>query len=546
MPTGSPGPHFDDHDSSKPLGLATDFMRAAQRYAKSPALVVSGLTLTYEELLESSLALAGTIQAVSETSATTVVGILGYRELGAYQGILGTLLAGKCYLPLNPHFPSGRNRALLERAKARILIVDVRALNALPDLLAEMSEPPYIIVAGFESETAQLSSKLDPRYPATSRLASPESWKDPHPRSEDYAYLLFTSGSTGSPKGVAIKHRNAHSLLSCLETIYPLNDRDRCSQCYELTFDGSVIDLFLPWARGASVIVPTKKMLMQPSRFIREHELSFWFSVPSIASFMKRFGVLKPGVFPSLRWSLFGGEALHGELAAAWTYAAPNSSVDNLYGPTEATVECFHYRWDQNRSPSECEQGITPLGFINPGMEYAVLDSSMEEVSPGSLGDLYIAGDQLAGGYWQDPERTRASFFTPPGKDRIHFRTGDRVRRPLDPTTPMTYFGRVDYQVQIRGHRVELGEVEAAAREICGTDAIVALAWPQRDDGTADGIELFIEGTTLDSRDVLSGIARRLPEYMIPRNVHFIPRLPRSTHGKLDRSAILNLLEKPQ
>jgi acyl-CoA synthetase (AMP-forming)/AMP-acid ligase II len=259
---------------------------------------------------------------------------------------------------------------------------------------------------------------------------------------------------------------------------------------------------------------------------------------------MKRFGALKPAAFPSLRWSLFGGEALHESLASSWAAAAPESVVENLYGPTEGTVECFHYRWDRVHSPSVCERGITPLGFINPAMTSLVVDEDLSEVDPGQVGELLISGDQLTDGYWRDPERTQQSFLIPPGSSRIHFRTGDRVRRPLDSSTPMKYLGRIDYQVQIRGHRVELGEIEAAARGLYGIDGVVAVAWPPRDDGTAEGIELFLESHELEAREVITALSGQLPEYMIPREVHILPHLPRSAHGKFDRAALVSLLKE--
>ncbi len=152
------------------------------------------------------------------------------------------------------------------------------------------------------------------------------------------------------PKGVLVAHRNVTPLIRGMAERYEIDEHDRCSQTFDLTFDLSVFDMFVAWERGASVHCLTDKTLLKPGGFIRDHELTVWFSVPSVAVFLRRFGMLTPGRYPSLRWSLFCGEALPVEIAEAWAAAAPNSIVENLYGPTEATIACTVYRWDGERS----------------------------------------------------------------------------------------------------------------------------------------------------------------------------------------------------
>src|SRR6266699_2208541 len=199
---------------------------------------------------------------------------------------------------------------------------------------------------------------------------------------------------------------------------------------FDMTFDPSVFDIFVAWEAGACVCCPSERMLINPSKFIRDMGLTIWFSVPSTIAFMKQMKLLKPARYPSLRWSLFCGEPLPAVSATAWLEAAPNSIVENLYGPTELTITCTFYRWDPEHSPSECELGIVPIGYPFPGMNVLVVDDTLTEVSPGQKGELLMNGPQMSLGYWKDSEKTKAAFVVPPGRTESFYRTGDCVRRP--------------------------------------------------------------------------------------------------------------------
>jgi len=258
---------------------------------------------------------------------------------------------------------------------------------------------------------------------------------------------------------------------------YGITERDRLSQMFDMTFDLSVFDMFVCWERGACLCCPSQKTLIKPSKFINDMELTSWFSVRSTAMFMKQLGLLKPGQYPSLRWSLFCGEPLPVATASAWLVAAPNSILENLYGPTELTIACTPYRWDPATSSNEAELGIVPIGYPCPRMKVMVANDNLQEVSPGAEGELLMAGPQTSLGYWKDPAKTAAAFVTPPGQSEVYYRTGDRVRRPMG-EGPLVHLGRVDFQMKILGHRVELGEIEVVVREAGGLDGVVAVGWP--------------------------------------------------------------------
>jgi non-ribosomal peptide synthetase component F len=300
--------------------------------------------------------------------------------------------------------------------------------------------------------------------------------------------------------------------------------------------------MFMAWERGACVCCPSQKTLINPGKFVRDMDLTIWFSVPSTVAFMKQLGMLKPRQYESLRLSLFCGEPLPVSSAAAWREAAPNSILENLYGPTELTISCTLYQWDPLRSPGESELEIVPIGHPHPDMNVLVADPNLNEVAPGEEGELLMNGPQMSLGYWKDPEKTSAAFVVPPGKSDIYYRTGDRVRRPTG-NRPLTHLGRVDFQIKVLGHRVELGEIEAAVRKISGLDGVIAVGWPVTSSG-AGGIEVFIEGEVKEKDALRSAVGAALPEYMVPKRFHCMNRLPRNVNDKFDRKAMLKLLEE--
>jgi non-ribosomal peptide synthetase component F len=250
-----------------------------------------------------------------------------------------------------------------------------------------------------------------------------------------------------------VTHRNVVHFVRTAVERYQIEASDRFSQTFDLTFDLSAFDMFVAWERGACVCCPSRKALLNPAQFIRDSRLTVWFSVPSIALMMKQLGALKPAVFPCLRWSLFCGEPLPADLAAAWAAAAPQSTLENLYGPTEVTIACTAYRWQGSQSASECEHNIVPIGYPLPGMRTMVADYEQREVRPGQEGELLLAGPQVSLGYWRDPEKTAERFVVPPGRESAYYRTGDRVCQPI-PDGPLQFRGRLDDQIKVQGYRV--------------------------------------------------------------------------------------------
>jgi len=521
--------------------LWNGFIRSCKLFPERPAIDL-GRPVTYRELAQRAKRIAATIQAGLTNSDIPLTAVFVYRSETAYSAILGALMAGHGYVPLNRTFPVERTRLMLERSMCRSMVVDAGSEPQLEALLAGI-ETPLLILCPDRSDVSQLAAKYPVhRIVGANDLANADEWRAVDVAANSIAYLLFTSGSTGQPKGVMVSHANVLHYVEYVTQRYAFTSDDRVSQTFDLTFDLSAHDMFVAWHNGACACCPTQKQSIKPGAFINDARLTVWFSVPSAALFMRRLGVLKPGMYPRLRLSLFCGEALPVEIVRQWALAAPNSVIENLYGPTELTIACTAYRWDDTSSPAECEHGVVPIGKPFDGMETVIVDEELREIEDGARGELLMTGPQLTLGYWQDEERTRKAFVTVPGRPGSYYRTGDRVRRRAS-GKPLTYLGRLDSQIKVLGHRVELGEVESAVKEASGLDGAVAFGWPTTASG-AEAIEVFLQADDVDVKSLLAEIKRRLPPYMMPRNIRLLSHFPLNANGKFDRDALRKKLEE--
>jgi len=508
-----------------------------EQNAERPALELPGGTWSYRALTERAAAIAQCLPAV-EGGPLAVIGLLAHRSLSAYAGVVAAHLAGLGYMPLHPRFPVERLANMLAQSETGLLIAGVEGLETL-DALLPIAGRTMTVVCPETNDVNPLAMR-HPQHcfvPVRVLDAGPTARPRPVTRGQT-AYLLFTSGSTGVPKGVPVSFGNLSSYVDYMTRRLDMRPSDRASQTFDLTFDLSAHDLFVTWAAGACLCPLSDATLLAPAKFVRDRALTVWFSVPSVAMLMARTRILRAGVFPSLRLSLFCGEALPVATAETWAAAAPESTLINLYGPTEATIAIADYPWT-TASAAEARCGLVPLGRIFPTQRHALLDRQRRVLEGPGRGELCLAGSQVTQGYLNDRARTAEQYVRLSGQgDAVWYRTGDLVERDVRGT--LHFLGRIDDQIKYRGHRIELQDIDHALRKASGSDLAVTVPFPSNRD--VQELVACIADSSVGEAELLQACRRLIPDYMVPTRVVFLVELPRNANGKIDRVAITRLV----
>lgn len=490
------------------IGLTLDacFDEAVARAPERPALCIGASVWTYAELQREKERIADLLRRRQLDGAGRVVGLLCEKNLTAFAGLLGIMASGNTYLPLSPRFPDQRLLQVAYDSQLTGLIADRASTARAAALMGRLRHGFVIAEPGGEVvvDTAPGAAPGDPAQ----------------------AYLLYTSGSTGAPKGVVVSHANAAAFLQAMACVVQVDATDRFTQFCELAFDFSIGEIFLCWQAGACLYVPSFAELMLPVNFVNRHGLTVWSSVPTVASNLHRLRALRPGTFPSLRLSMFCGEALPTRLAQAWRTAAPASALVNLYGPTEATVFATAYHFDPDQPP---DTDIVPLGEPLQGMGVRIAAQSDDP----AVGELLLSGPQVVAGYWRNPGATANAFVRGAGAaaDGIWYRTGDLVSR--DARHGLLFHGRCDDQVKVRGYRVQLAEIECVLRQLA-PGAMLAVVPVSADGGACDHVVAFCSAADCDLQALLAGCRALLPDYMVPDRIVRMEPLPLTHNGKID------------
>ena len=272
------------------------FTKTVFKHPDNPALEVNNFVYSYTELYQRALGIASVLLNFPEEQ---FVGILSYRSFSTYAGILGTLASGKCYVPFNPKFPVERTRKILSLVNCKIFIVDKEFLHLLPEIFQNSNKEIVIITP--EIEDMRKSYQFRSIYYDKTNVERQTLSDVPPVNEHNYAYLLFTSGTTGEPKGIPITHSNLTHYIEFMSQNYPVYSTDSCTQLFDTTFDLSVHDMFITWNGAAKLVVIPKNLLFAPIKFLVERKVTIWFSVPSTISFLLKMGILKKNCLPSLR-----------------------------------------------------------------------------------------------------------------------------------------------------------------------------------------------------------------------------------------------------
>jgi amino acid adenylation domain-containing protein len=514
--------------------LQNSVLIQAQRRPDAVALVMGSRALTYGQLEEMTNRLARLLKAAGCQKGDRVCFAIP-KSPEAVIAILGILKADCIHVPIDTSSPASRIAKLLRSSEPRY-ILGVGASAKLLEELFSSNEFRNSIRVGWMEPTAECRN-FAPTF--TSKDIDTYSGEPLHCQntSDDAAHLLFTSGSTGEPKGVVITHANVIHFVKWATRYFGMVDSDRVSCHPPLHFDLATFDIFGAFTVGAQLhLVPPELNLLPNSLadFMRDSELTQWFSVPSLLNYMAKFDVVKFNDFPALKRILWCGEVFPTSALIYWMKRLPRLSFTNLYGPTEATIASSYYTVPA--CPADSSQPI-PIGTACDGEELLVLDGDLCPVTRGEVGDLYIRGVGLSPGYWHDPEKTRSAFLAYGEGDRI-YRTGDLAR--IGDEGLVYFVGRTDTQIKSRGYRIELGEIEVVLNTFqeLRESAVVAVATDGFENNLICCAFVVHDRVQLSASEIRHKLSSVLPPYMLPSRFRSFKQLPKNANGKTDRRKI--------
>lgn len=518
--------------------LADPIFCCSEEHPDSPAIVYKEQVCSYQELATRGSQIAEYLKQspnwILKDEATPRVGILASRNIDACVGLIGACWAGATYIPISPKLPEDRILRILSLCNLTALIVDDEGAKLLTEQLLKHC-PGTLIYSGKNPEFKNTYSSI--KAASINTLPDGQIIVPPTPMSKDkVAYIIFTSGTTGSPKGVMVSVGSARQYISTIKEWLDLKESDRVLETCELSFDFSVHNMFSTWKAGASLHILPATMVMNAVKFVQNSELTVWNSVPSLAGMLSQMKILQPKSLQNLRVTVFGGEQLPESTVVNWKAAAPNSKIFNLYGPTEVTVFCMSQEIKESIPVTEGRH-VVSIGCALPHNEAAILDEQGQRLGNDKQGELAISGSQLAEGYLGMEKLTEERFPVIDGKR--WYLTGDLAFQ--DSSGNFHCLGRIDNQIKINGYRIELEEVDAHLRVACGLDLVGSVALLQAD-GTAKGIFSFV-AKEVDEDCIIADLKAKLPIYMVPNGIISLKEMPCTASGKVDRHALHRILE---
>ena len=458
----------------------------------------------------------------------------------AIVALFGILKAGACVVPIALGTPAARFQNIVGQCEMRLLIASPETCARLGPEAFEGSSLELVVLAGAHSDP--LPDLPTPRI----RLADSEAIREKGPPAvptvdRDLAYVLFTSGSTGSPKGVMLSHQAVLNFVEWASNEFAIRPEDRLSNHAPLSFDLSTFDIYAAVGAGASVTLIPESLAMFPHRLaqlIEEAGITVWYSVPSVLTLLVTRGDLGGRNLDPLRLVLFAGEVFPVKYLRELMLEVPGPRYFNLYGPTETNVCTFY----EVKRPPEAHAPAVPIGRACANTKTLVLDAHGHEVTQqGEEGLLYVGGSNVMDGYYGRPADTEAAFSLNPlahGRQERLYCTGDWVT--TDAQGDYLFLGRRDHMVKVGGHRVELGEIETALYSHPGIREAAAVAIPDDVLGGRLRAVVVADDPAPSESDLLRHCRALLPQYMVPQEIVFREALPRTPSDKVDRPQLVN------
>ncbi|RZU50933.1 amino acid adenylation domain-containing protein [Krasilnikovia cinnamomea] len=505
------------------LMASARFAIVADEFPAETAIDTGSETVSYFEFRD-AVSAAASVLADLKIARQGRIGLVADKRPSTYEYYLGSWHGAHAVVPLGPQNPTAFNADICRRAGLDAVVVDP---TLHPELAATLRHDGIAVV--------------DPNQPAPGAAGPAEPLLP-----GDIAYILFTSGSTGRPKGVPVSHGNVRAYLNMALPASELGPGARLSHTFALTFDPSVHDMLAAWTTGSTLVVPRNRELLAPSAYVSRRGITHWYSVPSLAAYARRSGTLGADSMPALRQSLFIGEPLPLELARDWAAAAPGSIVRNVYGPTELTISCVEYQLPADVTDwPETSNGTAPIGAVYPDLEWVLVDGDR---TSSTQGELCVRGSMRFPGYLSpadnadrfltiaDGTATRVAPGDPVPADHW-YRTGDLVRVAAE---GLLHLGRLDRQVKISGHRIELGEVEWKLSTHPDVLDAAVLALPDGNGGLQ--LRAAATGTAREYAEIKQYLLGLMPAYMLPAAVTWLPSFPVNGSGKVDYLALRDML----
>lgn len=511
----------------------------AERTPDKTAIVCDDRVISYGELEEQSNRLASMLLDVGVTQGDRLCMLLP-KSVDAILCMLASLKVGGIYVPVDLASPASRSQKILDACEPSVLFVSSESTDVLNSLRNTSAQSARAVSV---SSSPESSGEFAVTHSFADLNDFPCNRRDLASDDTDPAHILFTSGSTGTPKGVIITHRNVTTFLDWVTNYFNYSSEDKMSGHPPLHFDLSTMDVFGSLSMGATLYpVPARLQLMAPAlaKWMSEMELTQWFSVPSILTYMAKFDALRGMELPKLKRLIWCGEVLPTPTLIYWMERLPHVEFTNLYGPTEATIASSYYTLDG--CPSDETQDI-PIGTPCAGEQLLVLDDELEPAETGEIGDVYISGAGLSPGYWQDPKKTEAAFFERSRGETVEriYRTGDLGWR--DDSGLIHYTGRADSQIKSRGYRIELGEIETSLHSL---DYLADAAVVGVDAGGFEGKAICCAYASRElppdaNATVRADLSKLVPNYMLPAKWLRMESLPKNANGKIDRPRLREL-----